>query len=212
MDINLVQHAKDYIDDLAKGINPFTKSEINEEDIVNNVKISRCLFYVSDILSEVIINGGITKAAKQKKSSFSADALDLNKIELSQVPITISVLAKSINALKPEEMENLKVTAITNWLVDINFLQIIQINGKNYKRPTAKGIAICHSASISAILICSSMLLSLILSAFNPIAIWDFNVFSTSAFSFAIFIMASMIAFCRTDSSILGECLQYFLP
>ena len=30
MDINLVSHAKDYIDDLDKGINPFTKEEINE--------------------------------------------------------------------------------------------------------------------------------------------------------------------------------------
>lgn len=46
MDINLVQHAKDYIDDLAKGVNPLTKQVIADDEVVNNVKISRCLFYI----------------------------------------------------------------------------------------------------------------------------------------------------------------------
>lgn len=141
MDINLVRHAKDYIDCLAKGINPFTKEEINENDIVNNVKISRCLFYVSDVLNEVINNNGINNSVKQNRCSFSTDAIDLSKIVLSPLPITISVIVQNINALKPTEMDKLKVTAITNWLVDINLLQIIQINGKNYKRPTAEGLA-----------------------------------------------------------------------
>ena len=66
MDIKLVEHAKDYIDDLANGINPFTKEEVNENDIVNNVKISRCLFYVSDLLKEIIDNEGITKHKNHK--------------------------------------------------------------------------------------------------------------------------------------------------
>lgn len=66
MDINLVSHAKDYIDDLAKGINPFTKEEVNESDIINNIKISRCLFYVSEILNEVISNGGVNRSSKPK--------------------------------------------------------------------------------------------------------------------------------------------------
>ena len=33
-------------------------------------------------------------------------------------------------------MKPLKTTAVTSWLVDINMLSVVQINGKNYKRPT----------------------------------------------------------------------------
>ncbi|MGN1202626.1 MAG: hypothetical protein ACI4RF_04970, partial [Eubacterium sp.] len=132
MDIKLVQHAKDYIDDLANGINPFTKEEVNENDIVNNVKISRCLFYVSDLLKEIIDNEGITKHKNKKheKPEFSTANIDLSKIEYSATPLTVSEIVKKLNALKSEEMKGLKVTAITSWLVDINLLYIETINGK----------------------------------------------------------------------------------
>ena len=88
MDINLVSHAKDYIDDLARGINPLTKEDVNEQDVINNVKISRCLFYVSDVLGEVI-KSGIAPAKKIKKVDFSIEALDLDKIKITEEPISV---------------------------------------------------------------------------------------------------------------------------
>ena len=141
IDIRLAAHAKDYIDNLARGINPLTKENVADEDIINNVKISRCLFYVSDILGEVISNGGINAKREPKPK---LDPLDLEKFDLNNYtyliqPISVSVIAKKINELKPENMEKLKTTAITNWLVDINMLSVVQVNGKNYKRPTANG-------------------------------------------------------------------------
>lgn len=141
MDINLVQHAKDYIDDLAKGINPLTQEEVGDNDVVNNVKISRCLFFVSAVLGEVIENGGIGKVVYKKSSAFSADAIDLSKIEISPVPINVSTIVKNINEQRPDDMDKLKVTAVTSWLVDINLLSVIQINNKNHKTVTAEGTA-----------------------------------------------------------------------
>ena len=135
MDINLVSHAKDYIDDLARGINPLTKEDVNEQDVINNVKISRCLFYVSDVLGEVIKNG-VAPAKKIKKVDFSLEALDLDKIKITEEPISVSVIVKNINEIIPENMKPLKTTAVTSWLVDINMLSVVQINGKNHKRPT----------------------------------------------------------------------------
>lgn len=139
MDIKLVQHAKDYIDDLANGVNPLTKENVDDNDIVNNVKISRCLFYVSSVLNEVIENGGTKKPAKAKELPFSVDSLNLDNIELSQTPVSVSVIASSINELKPDDMKKLKATAITNWLVDIKMLELVTINNRNVKRPTAEG-------------------------------------------------------------------------
>ena len=55
-----------YIDKLANGINPLDDSSIPEDDIVNNVRISRCFFFISDILNKVIENDG--KYHKQNKN------------------------------------------------------------------------------------------------------------------------------------------------
>ena len=144
IDIKLVSHAKDYIDDLANGVNPLSKEAIDDNDIINNVKISRCLFYVSDILGEVIGNGGINykPSPKPKLDEFDLEKLDLQNYTYLIQPINISVIASKINELKPENMKKLKVTAITNWLVDINMLSTVQVNGKNHKRPPANGEAL----------------------------------------------------------------------
>ncbi len=142
IDIKLIAHAKDYIDDLARGVNPLSKEFIDDNEIINNVKISRCLFYVSDILEAVIEGGGVKKPKKLKPELFNLQMLELDNYEYLNQPITISVIARRINELKPENMEKLKVTAITNWLVDINMLSVVQMNGKNHKHPTANGESI----------------------------------------------------------------------
>lgn len=139
-DIKLVKHAKDYIDDLAKGINPFTKEPVNDNEIINNVKISRCLFYISDILGEVISNGGVGRQSKPQKDDFNIEIIPLDRIVITPIPSPISSLISQINAFKPENMKRLNATAITNWLVDIGLLEAIQINNKTYRNPTSEGV------------------------------------------------------------------------
>lgn len=63
-DLELTCRAKIYIEKLANGINPLTDDNVPEGDIVNNVKISRCLFFVSDVLEKVIENGGYVKTTE----------------------------------------------------------------------------------------------------------------------------------------------------
>lgn len=139
IDIKIVAHAKDYLDDLARGINPLTKEEVGENDSVNNIKISRCLLYVSDILGAVIENGGVGKPPKKVIEPFDLQSIDLTRFEFSAKPIPITAIIERIKVLLPENMKNIKITAITNWLVDLGMLSIVQINGKNNKRPTQRG-------------------------------------------------------------------------
>ena len=139
MDIKLVSHAKDYIDDLAKGINPFTKEEIDENDIVNQVKISRCLFFVSEVLEEVIANGGVGTKKKEKLLPFDAGTLDLSAFDYSSDPIGITEITRRINALKPDNMQKLKLSALSEWLIDIGMLELVVAGGKSKKRPTLQG-------------------------------------------------------------------------
>ena len=43
-ELEIIQHTKDYLDKLAKGINLRTGREVPEGEIINNVRISLCLF------------------------------------------------------------------------------------------------------------------------------------------------------------------------
>ena len=45
--------AIEWIKKLANGINPIDGSVLSDKDVVNNVHISRCLFYVAELLEEV---------------------------------------------------------------------------------------------------------------------------------------------------------------
>lgn len=62
-ELETIQHAKNYIDKLAQGINPLTNQPVPEEELINNVRISRCFFFVSDVLRRVLENGGVSTKA-----------------------------------------------------------------------------------------------------------------------------------------------------
>lgn len=47
-ELEIMERAKMYMEKLANGINPIDDSAVPEADIVNNVRLSRCFFYVAD--------------------------------------------------------------------------------------------------------------------------------------------------------------------
>lgn len=139
MNIELLKHAKAYIEKMANGINPLTNEKIPDNELINNVRISRCLFYVNDILEDVIINGGINNK-KTKKIPFTITKETLNKFEYSKSPIPISNIAQKINELNSNpNMVKLRGTNIANWLVNMGLLKEIEDKGKNKKIPTKEG-------------------------------------------------------------------------
>ena len=58
-ELEKIERARMYIDKLANGINPIDDTVVPDGDIINNVRLSRCLFFVSDVLRQVIENGGM---------------------------------------------------------------------------------------------------------------------------------------------------------
>lgn len=44
--------AKIYVDNLANGINPIDDSEIPSGNLINDVRLSRCFFFLSDVLRQ----------------------------------------------------------------------------------------------------------------------------------------------------------------
>ena len=141
-ELETMQRAKMYIDKLAKGINPLDDSVIPEDDIINNVRLSRCLFYVSDVLRQVIDNGGVTPPKRKKKEKFNITFEQIQRFQFSEMSLQISKITDMINALTDNpDMKKLAATHITEWLVSIDMLKVeINAEGRNVKRPTAHGM------------------------------------------------------------------------
>lgn len=141
-ELEKIASAKTYIDKLANGINPVTDQMVPDADVINNVKISRCLFYVSDLLRQVVENGGISQPkAKTAKQPFQLDYEARKQFRYSEIPISISEIAKRMNELIPiENMQKLNYKYLLDWLMESNFLELIPgANGKMTRNPTRNG-------------------------------------------------------------------------
>lgn len=139
-DLETLQRAKMYMEKLANGINPLDESVIPEGEIINHVRISRCLFYVADVLRQVIENGGISTSRKVRKQPFYLPVERREAFAFSEKPLTITEIVTGINALLPEDMAMLKTTTLAQWLLSIDLLQIeLTAAGKTAKRPTVQG-------------------------------------------------------------------------
>ena len=136
-------NAKDYMDRLSNGINPVDDEVLTKDALLNNVNLSRCFFYVSDILRQVIENGGAVAKRAQRSSMLAPFELPdemRGKIEITTSPTMIRHLTERINSMIDENtMRKLKVTAVTSWLVQNGFLCEEIINDRKRKVPTEEG-------------------------------------------------------------------------
>ncbi len=143
-DLEILERAKTYIDKMANGINPLTDDTINENDFINNVKIARCLFYVSDILRQVIDNGGkISSPSKKKMVPFYISPDELSQYKGFSNSITLSEIAKFINGLtNNKDMKKLGYKDLAECLVSAGYLENYIIKDRTIKRVTQKGYEI----------------------------------------------------------------------
>ncbi len=142
-ELEIMQHAKEYLDKLARGIDPLTGHVVPEGEIINNVRISRCLFYVSDVLRQVIENGGIPvkSVRSSEKVPFALSFEDRAGYSFGDWPATVSVIAQRLNELVDlGTMQKLKTTSITAFLMQSGLLfEEKSQTGSRNRRPTEEG-------------------------------------------------------------------------
>ena len=142
-ELEKVAYAKSFIDKLANGINPIDGNPIPDGDIVNNVRLSRCFFYVSELLQREIDREN-AKAKKEKKAELKTVAStdeQLQKIEYSSRPISATALAKKINLLYEDgSVRKLSYRQIIAWLLKIGMIEYVKLeSGKMKRQPTKQG-------------------------------------------------------------------------
>ena len=140
-ELEKIAYARSFIEKLANGINPLDDTPVPENDIVNNVRLSRCFSYVSDILRQVCESGGVSKSVRPTKNKFGLTLEQREKYKISTTPIAVSEIAKRINLLAEDEnMKNFSYKQINQWLVDIGMLYLQDVGTKTpIKRPTEMG-------------------------------------------------------------------------
>ena len=146
-ELEIIAHAQTYLEKLAKGVNPLTGEEVAESDVVNNVRISRGLFYTADLLKKIVDNKGKFKIEMPERKPFAITPEQLARFEYAGFGISITEIVKRINALiDTAYMKELKSKDILEWQVETGLLANIIVNNKTRRRPTPQGEAMAASA------------------------------------------------------------------
>ncbi len=140
IDQNKLRVAIDWINQLANGINPIDGSTLPDDDIVNNVHISRCLFYVSGLLEDV----GQKKSSRHKQFEldFQLTPEIVSKVYIAE-RTAISMFVKEINSVIPDNMQPLSAVKVNQWLISSGYLEVQSTSdGRSIKAPTELGTSI----------------------------------------------------------------------
>ena len=139
-ELETMQRAKMYLDKLSQGIDPITGSEVPAGDLLNNVRICRCLHYVSGVLEQVIANGGVV--GKREGTPFVIDRRKMAGIRLTQNPVSLTEFTGNIVAgMGDPNMKRPSPKAITGWLTEKGLMELTtDPEGKQRRLPTEAGI------------------------------------------------------------------------
>lgn len=130
--------AQDWIRKLANGVNPLNGNAVKEDDIVNNVHISRCLFYVADMLGAY--PDKTSRSNSTRTIPFNISALQKEKYNYAEA-ISISAFSRELEKLLPDNMKGVSYKYMIKWLMQQGLLVDSEPDskGRTYKMASAKG-------------------------------------------------------------------------
>ena len=116
-ELETMQRAKMYLDKLAQGIDPISNQEVPGDSVLNNVRLARCFFYVSDVLGKVIANGGVVGQVT-KTQDFAITPEQMVSVQIFEYPIRITEFTDALYQVVDNPlMKKLSTTKITEWLI-----------------------------------------------------------------------------------------------
>ena len=137
-EIKILEKAQLYIDKLSEGIDPLTNQPVPSNEIIHNERISRCLSYVSEVLTNVI-NDKIENADNTPEPSNP----NFHKIyfNYSSDPISISEISRRINIIHDNaDIQKIGRSKLIALLIKKGYLKTVTLlNGEEAVRPTGQG-------------------------------------------------------------------------
>ena len=141
IDLDKLQKSIIYLERMTEGKNPVNNMPAEEDAVINNPNVIRCMFFVKEVLEEVQRNGGLVGKKGSAKGWESFPVSHISKFQYEKDK-SISHLVSQINeGLDTERYKKLTVRMVQNWLMDNGYLELIHNdnNNTNKRVPTEKG-------------------------------------------------------------------------
>ncbi len=75
-EIDVIKHAKSYMEMLSQGINPITKVKYAKDSDINNERLLKCFEFVSGVLEKVISEEELKADEAQFKNTLVSDEIE----------------------------------------------------------------------------------------------------------------------------------------
>lgn len=130
----IVQRAKEYMDLLAKGMDPICGEKADADSVASNPRLQKCFAFVSGILEELLDNDGFVElypgveGAPQyerirKKVPFRLSGEQQRRVFIDREPVTARTFISRINrVIDGEAMERLSIKSIHAWLLKNGYI------------------------------------------------------------------------------------------
>jgi ATP-dependent DNA helicase RecQ len=119
---------------------PATSNEFLNVSGVGQVKLERYGERFLKAIAEFLRDNGEIRADANQRIDAANSAKALPEIEVTEEPVTVSVIADKINcALMESGYDKISSVRINDWLVSKGYMKVISENGKNFKIPTDMG-------------------------------------------------------------------------
>lgn len=136
---NKLDIAIQYVTRIAEGKNPVNNKFVEDDAVLNNPNVTRCMYFVKDILEDVKNKDLLAVKRKTSRLNYPLENA-LNYKDLSDKPI--SIIAKQLNeGLDKKKYKGISASSIRSWLIENEFL--FETDSPKYKKkitiPTQKG-------------------------------------------------------------------------
>ena len=145
-DLKKVKYAQAYMTDLANGVDPVSKQTLPNDTCLNNVPLTRCFFFVADVLKQVLENEGQAQPSVHQAQPPDNNAFMVSKelksclvVKESLVTIT-EFIRPLVEYLDKRYIQKIPATAFTEWLVEQGYLvEMTSARNTHPKMPTFTG-------------------------------------------------------------------------
>lgn len=140
-DMDKLEVAIRYVQRIADGCNPVNNMPVEDDSVMNNPNVIRCMFFIKEVLEEVRRNKGVIggRKAREKGEPFPFEVLEGFRYE-SDKPIT-HLLRQLRSLTDREDVEKLSYRPVSDWLKTAGYLTrgYSQEAGREVTMPTEKG-------------------------------------------------------------------------
>ena len=148
VDVKKLETAVLYLQRITEGRNPVNNMPAEEDAIINNPNVLRCMYFVKEIMEEVLRNDGYIGRKPKAKKEKEADKLDfpvdcLAKFEYADYK-SISRLTDQLNSyIDASKYKKISFRPIRQWLIDNGYLEEVpnEATGRRDVIATPKGLA-----------------------------------------------------------------------